>query len=154
MFHINAPYSRWLTFATLLTLLPACSVGPDYVRPAVEVPLSFKEIQGWKPAQPGDGDLKAKWRELFNDNKLNALEEQDVISNQNIALAEAQFRRALPHARKDQLPQVWWGIAVSLYYQGKIDAAVTAIDRVIALRPGDGAPKRLRETFLDAKKKK
>jgi hypothetical protein len=73
---------------------------------------------------------------------------------ENGAVAEAQFRLALPHARKDQLPQVWWGIAVSLYYQGKIDAAVKAIDRVIALRPGDGAPKRLRETFLEAQKKK
>ena len=69
------------------------------------------------------------------------------------AQAEAQFRRALPRASKERLPQVWWGIAVSLYYQGKIDAAVKAIDRVIALRPGDGAPRRLRETFLDAKKK-
>ena len=57
-------------------------------------------------------------------------------------------------ARKAQLPQVWWGIAVSLYYQGKINEAVAAIDRVIALRPGDTESRQLKATFLESKKKK
>jgi NodT family efflux transporter outer membrane factor (OMF) lipoprotein len=75
-------------------LLGACSVGPDYVRPTLEAPPAFKESGGWKPAQPGDTKLTTNWWELFNDPDLNRLEEQVLISNQNIALASAQYRQA------------------------------------------------------------
>jgi len=36
----------------LLSFLSGCAVGPDYVRPAAEVPASYKEMEGWKMAQP------------------------------------------------------------------------------------------------------
>lgn len=62
--------------------------------------------------------------------------------------AEKQFRKALPHARKEQLAQVWWGLALALYYQGKVRDAVATIDRLIALNPDDARARKLRETFL------
>ena len=31
-------------------LLAACAVGPDYVRPALQLPAGFKEDPDWKPA--------------------------------------------------------------------------------------------------------
>jgi tetratricopeptide (TPR) repeat protein len=34
--------------------------------------------------------------------------------------AEAQFRQALGRARQEELPQIWWGLAVALYYQGRV----------------------------------
>jgi NodT family efflux transporter outer membrane factor (OMF) lipoprotein len=80
--------------ATPLLLLTACTVGPDYVRPAVESPAAFKEMDGWKPAQPRDQEIKGKWWEAYNDPLLNGLEEQVNISNQNLAQAEAQYRQA------------------------------------------------------------
>jgi tetratricopeptide (TPR) repeat protein len=64
--------------------------------------------------------------------------------------AERQFRLALQHARKSQLPQIWWGLSLALHYQGKEKEAVKIIDRLIALRPGDEKAKKLRETFLTA----
>jgi tetratricopeptide (TPR) repeat protein len=64
--------------------------------------------------------------------------------------AERQFRLALRHARKEQLQQIWWGLSLALYYQGKEKEAVEIIDRLIALRPGDEKAKKLRETFLTA----
>jgi tetratricopeptide (TPR) repeat protein len=67
--------------------------------------------------------------------------------------AEEQFRAALRHARKEQLPQIWWGLALALNYQGKVKEAVETIDRLIALHPEDGKAKALRETFLAAKKR-
>jgi NodT family efflux transporter outer membrane factor (OMF) lipoprotein len=76
------------------SLITACSVGPDYVRPTVTVPPVFKEMSGWKVAQPKDDIIKGPWWEMFNDPQLNALEQQVNISNQNIAAAEAQFRQA------------------------------------------------------------
>ena len=82
-----------LVVATLM-IMTACSVGPDYVRPTVETPPIFKEISGWKVAQPRDDAGKGPWWEIFNDPQLNALEQRVNISNQNVAVAEAQFREA------------------------------------------------------------
>ena len=36
------------------TLLIACKVGPDYVRPKAVTPGAYKEMTGWKVAQPQD----------------------------------------------------------------------------------------------------
>ncbi|HTB20727.1 MAG TPA: TolC family protein, partial [Bryobacteraceae bacterium] len=73
-----------------------CMVGPNYRRPPAPVPTAFKEKppDGWKEAQPSDAALKGKWWEVYNDPKLNALEEQVVISNQNVLAAEGQYRAA------------------------------------------------------------
>jgi NodT family efflux transporter outer membrane factor (OMF) lipoprotein len=83
-------------------LLSACTVGPNYKRPAAPAPPAFKEqpppdfkeAGGWKPAQPADDMLKGKWWEIYNDPALNALEEQVSLSNQNLAQAEAVYREA------------------------------------------------------------
>ncbi|MGA2532402.1 MAG: efflux transporter outer membrane subunit [Candidatus Aminicenantales bacterium] len=80
----------------------ACLVGPNYRRPSAPVSQGYKEMpkEGtaaagiWKPAQPGDAAGRAKWWEIFRDPALNAIEEQVNVSNQTIALAEAQFRGA------------------------------------------------------------
>jgi len=83
-----------LMVAGAFSLLTSCTVGPDYVRPKTLVPPAYKEIEGWKIAQPKDHLAKGAWWEIFNDPQLNALEEQVNISNQNLAIAEAQFRQA------------------------------------------------------------
>jgi NodT family efflux transporter outer membrane factor (OMF) lipoprotein len=83
--------------------LAGCTPGPKYKRPAAVVPpafkeqppADFKEAQGWKQAQPNDGQLKGKWWEIYNDPELNALEEQVAIDNQNVLQAEAQYREAV-----------------------------------------------------------
>jgi NodT family efflux transporter outer membrane factor (OMF) lipoprotein len=88
---------------SLLTLqLTGCTVGPDYVRPQTAIPDNFKEIKGWKQAQPRDNLLSGKWWEVFNDVRLNLLEEQVVSGNQSIAQAEAQYRQAQDLVRSAQ----------------------------------------------------
>ena len=86
----------------MLLLFNACSVGPNYVKPKTEAPVTYKEIAGWKVAQPKDDSMPADWWKIFNDPELNALEEQVNISNQNIAVAEAQFRQALALAQANR----------------------------------------------------
>jgi NodT family efflux transporter outer membrane factor (OMF) lipoprotein len=79
-----------------------CMVGPKYVKPNTSLapefkeqpPESFKESDGWKPAQPGDQGLRGKWWEIFGDSQLNALEEELTISNQDLKVAEARLRQA------------------------------------------------------------
>ena len=86
----------------LLLFSSACMVGPKYQRPPAPVPPAYKEpppadwkeMQGWKQAQPNEATKRGKWWEIYNDPELNALEEQVSISNQNVLAAEAQFREA------------------------------------------------------------
>lgn len=111
----------------LLALLAGCTVGPDYVRPDVEVPAAFKE--GWKTAQPRDGELRGNWWEAFGDPLLDGLQNQVSISNQNLALAEAQFRQArtlVQSARSGYMPTVSAGAAAG---RSRSSASGTSIDR-------------------------
>ena len=87
---------RVLAVTGVLLFCNACMVGPKYQRPTAPAPAAFKEPppSGWKEAQPSDGAIRGKWWEIYNDPQLNSLEEQVSISNQNVQLAEAQFREA------------------------------------------------------------
>ena len=82
-----------LIVALFTSQLTACAVGPDYIRPQAPVATEFKEVKGWKTAQPRDTALSGRWWEIFNDSKLNELESQ-VASNQSLIQAEAQYRQA------------------------------------------------------------
>jgi len=95
MFSVYKTYIRRAFPFVVLSLLAACSVGPDYVKPTVPgIPATFKEAAGWKVAQPRDEVIGKAWWELFNDPKLNELEKEVTVSNLNLAVAEAQFRQA------------------------------------------------------------
>jgi NodT family efflux transporter outer membrane factor (OMF) lipoprotein len=92
----------FFSLAGAILFSAACAVGPKYQRPSAPVPTAYKEAppanpQGagdWKPSQPSDSSAKGKWWEIYNDPALNALEEQVSVSNQNIKIAEAQYREA------------------------------------------------------------
>jgi NodT family efflux transporter outer membrane factor (OMF) lipoprotein len=100
--HLPADFRFFLLLTAFCLLLPSCMVGPTYKRPPVPAPPAFKELPAanspqaseWAPAQPNDAIARGKWWEIYDDPKLNALEEQVSISNQNIKMAEAQFREA------------------------------------------------------------
>jgi len=87
-------HSLRLLYVICTLILTACTVGPDYRRPTSTTPANFKELKGWKQAQPRDHELPGKWWEIFKDPYLNALEEQVDIANQSIAQAEAQYRQS------------------------------------------------------------
>jgi len=83
-----------LLSAVCVLALAGCAVGPDYVRPSAPNAQSFKEAKGWKQAAPADRIPRGAWWEVFGDADLNRLEQQLNLSNQNIALAAAQYRQA------------------------------------------------------------
>ncbi len=86
--------SKPLIYTLLTTQLSACMMGPDYARPKLDVPTEFKEVKGWKQAEPRDNVVSGNWWEIYNDPRLNELEEQVAKGNFSIAQAEAQFRQA------------------------------------------------------------
>ena len=77
-----------------LVLLSGCMVGPNYVKPTTQIPAAYKETGNWKKAQPQDSMVRGAWWKIFNDPRLDALEEQVNISNQNIAQAQAQYAQS------------------------------------------------------------
>ncbi len=82
--------------AFMAIVLTGCMVGPKYARPSVPTAPTdtFKEIDGWKTAQPSDQLQRAAWWEIFGDPQLNALEDQLTVSNQDLKVAQARFQEA------------------------------------------------------------
>ena len=75
--------------------LTGCAVGPDFLRPTVDIPPAFKEAPGWKAAEPQDDAPRGHWWEIYGDTDLNALVSQVEAANQNVQQAAAQYRQAL-----------------------------------------------------------
>ena len=69
-------------------------VGPKYKKPSAPVTPAYKEMDGWKTAQPSDHLPRGQWWTVFGDSELNALEEQIAAANQNLRIAEARLRQA------------------------------------------------------------
>ena len=100
---------RFLALALSIALLPACSIGPDFFRPKAPVPAAYKEMAGWKQAQPRDHELRGNWWEMYGDPVLNDLQSQVSVSNQTLAQAEARYRQAralVAQARSEYFPLV------------------------------------------------
>ena len=90
-----------LTLLSLVALAGCKPVGPNYKRPGYTAPPAYKDagastVQvpppnpaggGWQPATPSDGMLRGKWWEIYQDPRLNQLEER--IAPYNQALRQA-----------------------------------------------------------------
>lgn len=93
------PLRTLTAIAMASTALAACTVGPNYSRPAAlaaaqPLPTAFKEAQGWTAATPMDHIDRGAWWSVFNDPTLDALERRVAVTNQNVAAAEAAYRQA------------------------------------------------------------
>jgi len=110
--------------AGMLAVLGACAtVGPDYVKPAplpprtkAAIPMSYREADGWRLAQPKDNVLRENWWKIYEIPELNALEEQVAAANQDIARAEADYRQAQALVRASRagfFPTVTGGASVT-----------------------------------------
>ncbi|AGI23890.1 efflux transporter outer membrane subunit [Pseudomonas sp. MT3] len=78
----------------LAVALAGCAIGPDYQRPELTVPASFKEGEGWQLAKPQDGFNHGAWWELYGDATLNDLQTRLVAANQTLAQSVASYRQA------------------------------------------------------------
>jgi NodT family efflux transporter outer membrane factor (OMF) lipoprotein len=100
-----------------LVLLAGCSFAPKYEQPVVQTPVAFKElapgqfkeVEGWKTAEPKDGMIRGKWWEMFHQPELNAFEDLVAVSNQSIAASLANFfaaRAVVKQTRSQYFPTV------------------------------------------------
>jgi NodT family efflux transporter outer membrane factor (OMF) lipoprotein len=97
----SAQRARFLA-AVVLLLAGGCNFAPHYEPPKSQKSEGYKEAvaggdgaaQGWKIAEPQDAAIRNNWWEVYQDPKLDELEERVAISNQTIVAAEANYRAA------------------------------------------------------------
>ncbi|QGZ56922.1 efflux transporter outer membrane subunit [Paraburkholderia acidiphila] len=107
---------RTLTCTAILAAATSClvgcfSVGPDYSRPEVPVPAT------WRVDLPAaEAVVNTAWWEQFDDPVLNDLIQSALAGNLDVRIAAAridQFIGVLRAARSQGLPQVGYGANVS-----------------------------------------
>ena len=98
--------------ATLLILAFACgcAVGPNYRKPAVNVPPSYR---GVTPEEAAKGEARSladeKWWEVFQDEQLKELVKTALQQNYDVRIAAARILEAqaqLGITRADQFPTI------------------------------------------------
>jgi multidrug efflux system outer membrane protein len=99
---------RMIGLSIAAGLLTGCTVGPNYHRPAVQVPTAFRAAEPTANTQPASlADMK--WWEVFKDEQLQQLVRTALVQNYDLrdAVARVQAARAnLGITRSDQFPQV------------------------------------------------
>jgi multidrug efflux system outer membrane protein len=87
-----------------LAALAACSVGPDYRRPQLELPAQYPE-----PAPADTQALSLRWWQLYRDTTLDGLIDTAQQANADVRLAAARVQEAegaLREARAALFPEV------------------------------------------------
>ena len=77
-----------------VAVLAACAAGPDYVKPALELPAAYKEAGPWKTAEPRPAGSGQAWWTVYADPTLDTLMADAERANPNLRVAEAQYREA------------------------------------------------------------
>jgi outer membrane protein, multidrug efflux system len=102
----------FLGLFSLILLLASCKVvGPDYKKPAGNLPPEFSETSN---AQSAADDILRHWWRHYQDEKLNELIEKSLKNNASLALASARIEEADASMRE---------VGASLYPQVNVDAA-------------------------------
>jgi multidrug efflux system outer membrane protein len=86
------------------TCLCACTFGPDYARPAIEIPATYR-VEPQAAAETAN----VAWWKAFGDPELDALIADALAHNQNLAIATANIEQAgalLTQARSALFPQI------------------------------------------------
>lgn len=92
----------------LALLLAGCTVGPKYQRASAPVPAHWDVPEPWRESAPSDSLPKGAWWEVFQDETLNALENDSVAANQTLKVAAAHLEQARANAAiqvSTQFPQ-------------------------------------------------
>jgi len=101
-----ASLSRSILLAGPAIMLAACVQGPDYARPDVPTPTSFRSPIALDEAS---SIADAPWWEVFKDPVLHGLVNQALTANPDVAVAAArvdQARALVGVAKSEALPQI------------------------------------------------
>ncbi len=101
---------RLIALSLVMLPLSGCSVGPDYRRPTVNVPGTYRGAMPQEAAQPGVESLgDQKWWEVFQDKELQDLIHTALQQNYDVRIAATRILQAQAQVgitRADQLPTI------------------------------------------------
>jgi multidrug efflux system outer membrane protein len=115
------------TVLGLLVLLTGCAVGPNYKRPTVDVPTTYRGAS--ESASAGKETAAAqslgdeKWWEVFQDPQLQGLIRQALKNNYDVRIAATRVlaaRAQLGITRADQFPSLGVGGNISSQQSPKL----------------------------------
>jgi outer membrane protein, multidrug efflux system len=99
-----------VAFSLIVLLSSGCAVGPNYKRPSVSVPDTYRGATPQEATQPAAESLgDQKWWELFQDPQLQDLIHTALRQNYNVWIAAARILQAQAQVgitRADGLPTV------------------------------------------------
>jgi multidrug efflux system outer membrane protein len=100
------PGTSWLAGTASALVLAGCAIGPDYKRPAVDVPPDWR----WKLAEPKDHVPRGEWWTVFDDPNLNELQQTARTNNLDLQAAFHRLEQSRANARirrSDALSHLW-----------------------------------------------
>jgi multidrug efflux system outer membrane protein len=104
-----------LAFLLILVLLSGCAVGPNYRRPAVDVPTDYRAAMP-VPAAPASSLGNEKWWDVFQDPVLVELIHTALRQNYDARIAATRVLEAqdqLGITRANQFPSAAIGAGLS-----------------------------------------
>jgi len=104
---------RIISSLVVVALLSGCAIGPDYKRPAVARPETFRGQATAEAASLAD----VPWWEAFQDPILKGLIQDALRSNYDVGIAAARVQEAranLGVARSDYFPSLDYGLGASV----------------------------------------
>jgi outer membrane protein, multidrug efflux system len=109
--------NKFIALMSIAILSFGCAVGPNYKKPAVTVPGTYR---GLAPEEAGKTESVSigdqKWREVFQDEQLRSLIRTALQQNYDVRIAGARILEAqaqLGITRADQFPSVSGGASIS-----------------------------------------
>jgi multidrug efflux system outer membrane protein len=101
---------RLIALSLVMLLLSGCAVGPNYKRPSVDVPGTYRGATAQEAEQPAAESLgDQKWWELFQDQQLQDLIHTALQQNYDVRIAAARILEARAQVgitRADGLPTI------------------------------------------------
>jgi multidrug efflux system outer membrane protein len=117
---------RLFAFALIACAGSGCVLGPDYVRPTVDVPATYRYGRS-ASSSATLADLPEWWRS-FGDPELEALVREGLAANHDLRIATArvdEFAARVTSARAQGLPQVGYGATASRQRAGDLGISET-----------------------------
>jgi outer membrane protein, multidrug efflux system len=101
---------KLIALSLVMFLLSGCAVGPNYKRPSVNVPGSYRGATPQQAAQPAAESIgDQKWWEIFKDPQLQELIHTALQQNYDVRIAATRILQAQAQVgitRADQFPTI------------------------------------------------
>lgn len=110
---MSARHLPWFALTICgMVWLSGCSVGPNYRRPAIDTPVTFRSSE----SVTNTHSLELEWWQVYEDDTLQVLIREALTNNYDLRIAAArveQARAIAMQARSQFVPSVTYGGTVS-----------------------------------------